>query len=941
MTAMDVDASPETPSSGLSAERALASLKAFAEIAWEECRSPLTDAGGSAQVRWEVYSTWTLLLCIYHTEAEAERCREGWKPQPWRTEAQALRHVFLESRSLRALTAVLRWLRWAHRWSPSTSSEGARDEASACVASYERTRRALHLQGSVSKEAPAEFFHPDGPLQPGNRFKAGDLQEEQQLLQELWICLRRGDLRGALKLCAESGQAWRTALLQGMLPFADSSDEPLGYHTTAEAGTDKVEELLSAMKEDHTDWTELGLLERSCENNGNPWRRIWKEQCFNTAQRNLRQGSSMDIRELGIYGFCSGHYDALMPSCGTHWADRFWGELHCLKEWLIERLLEDGRAKWRFCGDCPGCLTSTGRRCCLRHLGEGDAAWLDCEGEESQSLLSQKLCGRLMRHNDQTKEDLELIVAIEVRKLIRRLIPAAGGIGGGIGINWQVPPIVSTHFSRLQAILIETAWEPQSGEFAMSLLREWVSNTNDPNGPPFLVKQFSSYFAIWQKESLEAVAMDTANAMSTDDNATEPRQAAGPTMLKVADHLDVDLDVMFGDLVQELVLMASGTAWAEQCLKGQALELIAEHAAALRSTARIEAFSELLLCLGQSADHSAAAALESLNQIECVADPRVEVLKRCIWVFWSRFPDEIFALITVFVRRALHLDDERSQELELPLVGPAGVREDAQVSDISRVLLCLAIFWIVARDKSQGDVTDVSRGLHALLGEEVSAADAPTTSTDAERQEFLRASLEVILPLLTDTLLCLSVKEPEAALSILPSLQASMLWRDSFSSEARCTVNLNELEWYLGLCHRYTSWSELHLEAEAQRTAPGPRMAEELRDVARSALLDWARPRLAQQRPLLQALPATLTVLPDSHWEGLRRAVSCRVLTLLVDCFEGELDFEGAMQDLVVAVASSPWLLSMLLPRHTRAFLRRLSSIPTHLVNEPSTVRVD
>merc|ERR1740129_265467 len=139
-----------------------------------------------------------------------------------------------------------------------------------------------------------------------------------------------------------------------MMPFADEEDEAVGYS----AMEDEEEDLLAQLKEEHTDWTELGTLERSHKNNGNPWRRVWKEQCWDAAQRHLRPGSTMDLHEVAMYGFCAGRYDALGPACSSSWADRCWGELHCLKESLVERLLESGRAQW-----CQG------ER---RFLGEGD-----------------------------------------------------------------------------------------------------------------------------------------------------------------------------------------------------------------------------------------------------------------------------------------------------------------------------------------------------------------------------------------------------------------------------------------------------------------------------------------------------------------------------------------------------------------------------------------
>merc|ERR550534_1818147 len=190
-------------------ERALATLKPFRQIAEEECQQPLHESAGPAAVRWEIYSTWTLLLCFYHAEAEAERCRASWTPRPWETEAQALRQLYLESRSLRVLTGVLRWFRWAHAGPAGKAQDETEDGIG--DGSFERTRRALQLQSPLPAPLQAGAdLHPDGPLQRPGLFDAADLEDEERLLKHVLRALRRGDLRGAMKTCAEGNAAWRT-----------------------------------------------------------------------------------------------------------------------------------------------------------------------------------------------------------------------------------------------------------------------------------------------------------------------------------------------------------------------------------------------------------------------------------------------------------------------------------------------------------------------------------------------------------------------------------------------------------------------------------------------------------------------------------------------------------------------------------------------------------
>jgi len=428
-------------------------------------------------------------------------------------------------------------------------------------------------------------------------------------------------------------------------------------------------------------------------------------------------------------------------------------------------------------------------------------------------------------------------------------------------------------------------------------------------------------------------------------------------MLEVIVPSPMDVDDIMLQYVQELVARASGPAWQEQCLGGKAIELIAEHCLPLQPEHRWQAFSSLILLLGRSsgigASATAVAAAAGAGPATDGGGAQAEVLKRCLWVFWGHFPGEVFALMAIITKRALHLDDALAEEASLPSIGLAGFRKAAEKEDMHTVIVCLLLQWNVLRDKVQEGITvrEATAGLREYFGA------VEVTEGRGMAEDFMRASLDVaLLPLLTDTLLCLAVKDSEAALALLPAMQASALWKDAFGSGASCTVNLNELEWFLILCDRFLVWQAAHTKAEAQILAasaprlvhyghavrPGPGVghgeaaaqAEKASSAARDAFLDWARARLRKDRALLQPQSQAHTVLPDSHWESLRRAAACRVLLLLLDCFEGELDFQGALQDLAVAVAESPWLLSLLEPRHARDFLKRLALIPTHF---PST----
>lgn len=929
------EAEPSKDTAG-PAERALASLKPFAHIAREDYNMETGEKGGADVLSWEIYSTWTLLLCLHHSEAEAERCiAGGWKPQRWRTEAQALRHIFLHSRSLRALSAVLRWLRWAHRWCPAEVRSVAHHGVSAAHeeegnivdgrANFERTRLILRLQSSLPTPLQAgPVLHPDGPLQQSNRFEKADLEDEERLLRRVFCALRRGNLRGAFAACAECGQAWRTALLQGMLPFADrprKADNLAGYDAMEDDGEDE----LAALREVYTDWTEIGALDQPGACNGNPWRRVWKEQCWDTAQRHLRQpGSAMTLHELAVYGFCAGHKDALLPACSGNWSDLCWGELHCLKEGLVERLLEIGR------DDC--CKAGV-------FLGEGDGGFGDpLETAESRAERNNKLSGAL---RGTAADGLDSAVVAEVHRVLKRLDAEE--------IHDTAVPTrttVTAAFDTLRATLVRAAWEPECGEQALAMLREWLDQGIGGTSCPFALKQFASHFAMWQKEVLQE-RFAAPCSISLGGQVVRGLQSAAQS----AELGSVNVDDIVRKLIDDLVMAASG-AWRMQCLEGQAVELIAEHLSALSTEARLEAFTSLLLRLGPagSAGTEAAAAL--------VAPLRQQVFKHCLWIFWGRFPEDSFALITMLVRRALRLDDACEEEEELPELGCTGVRSSANANDISVAILCTILFWVIVRDKAEAGsgVQEAFSGLERI-GKSPFSDDARPQGGD----EFARIALEAVaLPLLVDSLLTLAVKEPERALALmkLECLRQSRLWQDAFNSNCSGAILLKDLEWLLILNDKHSEWVDAHSEQEAQWKVTKPRLAagifanscdfarisgwkdpdreewlakaEQQCSMSRDVVLDWAHPRIASDAPLMSPPRGFHTSIVEGQRRRLCSAVTCRVLLVLLSVFEGAADFEGAM-NLGVTLANSPWMLQVVTPYQARSFLHRLAVLPTRL----------
>jgi len=911
----DDDESPSSPAPG--SERAFQALKAFAQEAREDCFVPLPETHSTVDVRWQIYSTWMLLLCVHHAEAEGMRCiNAGWTPRRWVTEAQALRHLYLHSRTLRVLCGLLRWLRWAHL--ESCNLEGQEDfDEGVGDGRYARTRRRMQDQCVFSGPLqPALALHPDGPLQHRDLYDPQDLEDEECLLRRVLRALRRGDLRGAMKTCVECGQPWRTAFLQGMLPFSEhEGEEEVGYEV--DAAGDEAD--LASIKERHTDWIEVGVVGRKGTSDGNPWRRIWKEQCWDTVDRHLAKPSSpMSATELGIYGFCAGRLDALMPSCTKSWADALWARLHCLKESLVERLLDACGAE--FCAEGY-------------FLGEGDCGVPDpTESEASRSARREKLAGMLRGHT--SVEDIEAAARKEFDEILRLCATAH-----------DADSRRSAKFFILQAELARSALNPsEGGEQALHIMREWIAkglgpaDGAEPMPCPYGVKRFVSHLAIWQKECLKEFA--EAPEVQIFGRGSVPVVQSRAIGVVASAFTDQDIDHFLCEFVGDLVSAAS-RKWQEQSIPRDTIGLIAEHVSAMTPECRLDAWADLILRLGASGRE---------GDDPCHYDRlRLQVLELCLHVFWGKFQRDAPNLLPVLNNRALRLQSTDDQE-EFQDIGPTGVVRGIRTSDVVMVLHCANYFWIMARDRVQRgtDYRAAALSLQELKQGRHISGDEAERAMSVEPGLFLHSLLtSVVVPVLCDAWLTLSARDPLTASGELSQLEGSQVWGDAFSADVPGAIALKELEWFARLCTKYEAWRECSLVEEAARVrapisrcllggfgaAPHDTEQQYKAPWLRDELLDFARPVLAQDRALLEPIPNAGTMLEAPHRQRLCSTLATRAVLTLLDVFQGTGDLDGAMGDLVVAVARSPWLLSRIEPRHARVFLQRLAYVPTRSVD--------
>jgi len=367
-------------------------------------------------------------------------------------------------------------------------------------------------------------MYPDGPLQYPQMFHEGDKDAERDLLRCVWGHLRRGDLNEAMHVCCEKGQPWRAACLQGMLSHNPSKQEFTNRWDYEDFDNDWVYEM-DKLKEVHTDWSEMFYVE-----SGNPWRRLWKETCLDIAQSPTR----MPDYEVAIMGYCSGFYPAMAPMC-PHGLEKAWANIHCLKEALVEKLLDENRI-------------ATGGKGMDESMGDAE-------------------CVRL--HGVYANASVEELDAITFREM-RRIFQDMEEVG---------PPAVVC-FRKVQVLIIHSVWDPSYSGQTLDYLKSWMSESDDVH---HLVKQFAAYFAAFQKEGLPY----------SEHVAKEPimdvRRGEGDGQ-DFMQHLFADSDVDF--LVKEHV-----TDLVNNSAMGVTADRIAEFLSVLTKETLVEVYSWFLRSL--------------------------------------------------------------------------------------------------------------------------------------------------------------------------------------------------------------------------------------------------------------------------------------------------------------------------------------------------------
>ncbi|XP_052773924.1 nuclear pore complex protein Nup107-like [Mya arenaria] len=219
------------------------------------------------------------------------------------SDRKIVNELFEKEQAIREAQLVVDWLESGAQDDFENFSENVKFFSDRAVG-YENSRHRLMNKSSGvptgAERSQVTELDPDAPMRQNMLLDDLDKEDEDRLLQYIFICLRAGQLEKAQKTCIDCGQAWRAATLEGWRLFHDPNFSGLG----PECQRSPVE--------------------------GNPNRDIWKMVCWN-----MVQDPRVNTYEKAIYSVLSGNLRGLLPVCRS-WVDYLWAYFRTLVDVKVE-----------------------------------------------------------------------------------------------------------------------------------------------------------------------------------------------------------------------------------------------------------------------------------------------------------------------------------------------------------------------------------------------------------------------------------------------------------------------------------------------------------------------------------------------------------------------------------------------------------------------------
>ncbi|KAK7508730.1 hypothetical protein BaRGS_00000296 [Batillaria attramentaria] len=251
-------------------------------------------------------STWQLVRSLFKDRLETEATIEAGQMDEEDmltdidqkmvklSEQEIVDKLFEKDSSLRQSQLVVDWLENCAREDLEQVQDNVKFFTDQPVV-WENTMHQLQSRkkgiAAMNERPLVDQLDPDAPVRQNRYLDDLDKEDEQRLLQHLFMCVRAGQIDKAQELCKSCGQAWRAATLEGWRLFQDNNREHL-----------------------HATITPVS---------GNPNRDVWKSGKY-------------DQFETAIYAALSGNLKSLLPVCHS-WYDCLWAYFRTLVDVRVEQ----------------------------------------------------------------------------------------------------------------------------------------------------------------------------------------------------------------------------------------------------------------------------------------------------------------------------------------------------------------------------------------------------------------------------------------------------------------------------------------------------------------------------------------------------------------------------------------------------------------------------
>lgn len=314
-----------------------------------EIREHLLEVGDSEEGRaddflgeqtyWDVeHQTWDLFGRMVAAKLQStDMVSEA--PNTYESDLRVREQLLAEDTLFETCNVILEWLRKYAQPPTEDDLEGLPDGWKYTKLAIKSTKRKVrnatsNFKNSISNKTngrPVQELDPDAPTRDGASLEEEDMAGEQKLMQVLFTFLRKGDIKGAQKLCEDSGQWWRASSLGG----------------AEEAWDPKIDGEPSV--DDDDSMVDVDLV--SSRAHGTRRRELWKRMCYALARR-----KDINKYERAVYGLLSGDVDSVSPHqrlCGSAmlitlqvtpvcdtWEDYLYVHLNSLAEGIYTNRLE-------------------------------------------------------------------------------------------------------------------------------------------------------------------------------------------------------------------------------------------------------------------------------------------------------------------------------------------------------------------------------------------------------------------------------------------------------------------------------------------------------------------------------------------------------------------------------------------------------------------------